>query len=65
MQGERFARMWEFYLAAVELGFLDGSNMVYQLLLSERRDAVPVTRDFITTAEAELKKREGVLPWTT
>ena len=33
MMGERFARMWEFYLAAVELGFLHGSNMVFQLLL--------------------------------
>ncbi len=63
MQGERFARMWEFYLAAVELGFRDGSNMVYQLLLSEKRDAVPVTRDFITAAEEGLKAREGVLPW--
>jgi cyclopropane-fatty-acyl-phospholipid synthase len=47
MQGERFARMWEFYLAAVELGFLNGSNMVFQLLLAEKRDAVPVTRGFI------------------
>jgi len=55
--------MWEFYLAAVELGFRDGSNMVYQLLLSEKRDAVPVTRDFITHAEEALKAREGVLPW--
>jgi cyclopropane-fatty-acyl-phospholipid synthase len=63
MQGERFARMWEFYLAAVELGFRNGSNMVYQLLLSEKRDAVPVTRDFITAREAELATREGGLPW--
>ncbi len=63
MQGERFARMWEFYLAAVELGFRDGSNMVYQLLLSGKRDAVPVTRDFITIREAELATREGGLPW--
>jgi cyclopropane-fatty-acyl-phospholipid synthase len=63
MQGERFARMWEFYLAAVELGFLHGSNMVYQLILSEARDTVPVTRDFITATEADLKQREGSLPW--
>jgi cyclopropane-fatty-acyl-phospholipid synthase len=65
MKGERFARMWEFYLAAVELGFLNGSNMVFQLLLSEKRDAVPVTRDFIAVAEAELRKRETALPWTS
>jgi cyclopropane-fatty-acyl-phospholipid synthase len=43
--------MWEFYLAAVELEFLHGSNMVFQLLLSTRRDAVPITRDFIADAE--------------
>jgi cyclopropane-fatty-acyl-phospholipid synthase len=40
--GERFARMWEFYLGAAALGFLHGSNMVFQLLVSERRDDVPV-----------------------
>ena len=47
---ERFCRMWEFYLAAVELGFLHGSNMVFQLLLSPKRDAVPIVRDFMTPA---------------
>ncbi|MGB7458806.1 MAG: cyclopropane-fatty-acyl-phospholipid synthase, partial [Pseudolabrys sp.] len=44
-------RMWEFYLAAVELEFLHGSHMVFQLLLSTRRDAVPITRDFMIDAE--------------
>ena len=52
---ERFARMWEFYLVAVELGFLNGSNMVYQVLLSKERDAVPITRDFITDNERALE----------
>ena len=47
---ERFCRMWEFYLAAVELGFLNGSNMVFQLLLSTRRDAVPIVRDYMFEA---------------
>lgn len=63
MQGERFARMWEFYLAAVELGFLNGSNMVFQLLLAEKRDAVPVTRSFIERGEEALRLRESKLPW--
>ena len=44
---DAFCRMWEFYLCAVELGFLHGSNMVFQLLLSRERDAVPIIRDFI------------------
>ena len=48
---ERFCRMWEFYLAAVELGFLNGSNMVFQLLLSTQRDAVPIDRAYMFEAE--------------
>jgi len=51
---ERFCRMWEFYLGAVELGFLHGSNMVFQLLLSKQRDAVPIIRDFIVDDERQL-----------
>lgn len=53
----RFCRMWEFYLIAVEMGFLHGSNMVFQLLLSKTRDAVPITRDFITDDERILAAR--------
>lgn len=48
---ERFCRMWEFYLAAVELEFLHGSHMVFQLLLSITRDAVPIRRDYMIEAE--------------
>jgi cyclopropane-fatty-acyl-phospholipid synthase len=48
---ERFCRMWEFYLAAVELEFLHGSHMVFQLLLAKSRDAVPITRDFMLDDE--------------
>lgn len=51
---ERFCRMWEFYLGAAELGFLHGSNMVFQLLLSKKRDAAPIDRNFIFEAEREL-----------
>lgn len=51
---DAFCRMWEFYLCAVELGFLHGSNMVFQLLLSKERDAVPIIRDFIQDNERKL-----------
>lgn len=44
---ERFCRMWEFYLSSVELGFLHGSNMVFQLILSKKRDAMPIIRDYM------------------
>ena len=56
---ERFCRMWEFYLSAAELGFVDGSNMVFQLLLSRERDAVPLIRDYITDDGRELTGRLG------
>ena len=48
---ERFCRMWEFYLAAVELEFLHGSHMVFQILVSKTRDAVPIIRDFMVDDE--------------
>ena len=51
---ERFARMWEFYLSAVEMSFLHGSNFVFQLLLAKERDAVPIRRDFILGNERRL-----------
>jgi cyclopropane-fatty-acyl-phospholipid synthase len=44
---ERFCRMWEYYLAAAQVGFRNGSNMVFQLLLSRRIDSVPITRAFM------------------
>ena len=47
LHDERFCRMWEYYLAAVEVGFRHGSQMVFQLLLSTRVDAVPILRDFM------------------
>jgi cyclopropane-fatty-acyl-phospholipid synthase len=42
---ERFCRMWEYYLAAVDVGFSSGTNMVFQLLLSPKIDAVPILRE--------------------
>ena len=47
--------MWEFYLCAVEISFLHGTNMVFQLMLSLERDAVPIVRDFIVENEKELR----------
>ena len=55
----RFVRMWEFYLAAAEAGFREHAMMVFQLQLTKRQDVVPVTRDYIMYAEAQLRAREG------
>ncbi len=43
----RFRRMWEFYLAGAELGFRHGGHMVFQIQLTKKRDAVPLTRDYL------------------
>jgi len=48
---ERFCRMWEFYLTACELGFRYAGQMVFQMQLAKRQDAVPLTRDYITDWE--------------
>ena len=39
--------MFEFYLCASELAFRRGGNMVIQVQLAARQDAVPLTRDYM------------------
>jgi len=48
---ERFCRMWEFYLMTSELSFRHQGQMVFQIQLAKRGDAVPITRDYITAFE--------------
>lgn len=55
---ERFCRMWEFYLAASEMSFCFGGLMVFQIQVAKRIDAVPLTRDYISRAEAEIAMTE-------
>jgi hypothetical protein len=38
----------EFYLVACEMLFRNGPLMVFHLQLAKRRDAVPLTRDYVT-----------------
>jgi cyclopropane-fatty-acyl-phospholipid synthase len=48
---ERFGRMWEFYLAGCEVAFRHMGQMVFQMQIARRQDAVPLTRDYITDFE--------------
>ena len=68
LYGNRFCRMWEFYLAACEMLFRNGPLMVFHMQLARQRDAAPLTRDYITdfdrraiplAAVAEQVFREG------
>jgi cyclopropane-fatty-acyl-phospholipid synthase len=52
---ERFARMWEFYLAAAEMSFRKQNLMNFQIQLTKRQGIVPITRDYVTREEAKLR----------
>jgi cyclopropane-fatty-acyl-phospholipid synthase len=46
--GERFARMWEFYLAVCEASFRWRDMVVFQLQFAKRHGAVPITRNYLS-----------------
>ena len=48
---ERFCRMWEFYLAGCEVAFRYMNQMVFQIQIARKQDAVPLTRDYMVDAE--------------
>jgi cyclopropane-fatty-acyl-phospholipid synthase len=52
---ERFARMWEFYLAGSEMSFRKQKMMNFQIQLTKRQGVVPITRDYIQHEEARLR----------
>jgi cyclopropane-fatty-acyl-phospholipid synthase len=52
---ERFWRMWIFYLAGASMAFLHGGLCNYQVQLARRRDAVPVTRDYMFEGERAMR----------
>lgn len=47
LKGERFVRMWRYYLAASEQTFRHGPQDVFQFQLSRKVNAVPITRDYL------------------
>jgi cyclopropane-fatty-acyl-phospholipid synthase len=57
MYDERFCRMWEFYLAGCEMSFRHGDQMVFQIQLARRLDAVPLTRDYMMDTEQKVVAR--------
>jgi cyclopropane-fatty-acyl-phospholipid synthase len=44
---ERFCRMWEFYLAGAEMAFRHEHQVVFQIQIARRVDALPITRDYM------------------
>ena len=57
---EQFCRMWDFYLASSEATFRFLDLNVFQFQLVKRRDALPVTRDYMVDTERALVAMEKV-----
>jgi cyclopropane-fatty-acyl-phospholipid synthase len=55
--GERFCRMWEFYLQGSEMSFRVGGLCNFQLQLAKKVDVVPLTRDYIHDDAAAAQSR--------
>jgi cyclopropane-fatty-acyl-phospholipid synthase len=53
MADERFCRMFEFYLAAVELAFRRQGHVTFQLQLARGIETLPLTRDYMMEGSAE------------
>ncbi|HVY42229.1 MAG TPA: cyclopropane-fatty-acyl-phospholipid synthase family protein [Hyphomicrobiaceae bacterium] len=60
MYDERFCRMWEFYLVSAEMMFRTGSQLVFHMQLARKRDAVPITRDYVTDLQRQYMQVEPV-----
>lgn len=55
--GERFFRMWTFYLAGATAAFESGGMCNYQIQYIRNRRSLPITRDYIAQAERDLLAR--------
>lgn len=55
--GERFYRMWIFYLAGATAAFESGGMCNYQIQYVRNRRSLPITRDYIAEAERDLMVR--------
>ncbi|WP_298357046.1 cyclopropane-fatty-acyl-phospholipid synthase family protein [Rhodoblastus sp.] len=65
MVERRFRRMWEYYLAASEMGFRYLGLMNFQIQLTRQIEAAPLTRDYMFQAEgpdAESGRRAKTKP---
>jgi cyclopropane-fatty-acyl-phospholipid synthase len=49
---DRYCRMWRFYRIAAEMRFIEGHQVVFQVQLARRKDAVPLTGDYLYQEEA-------------
>jgi cyclopropane-fatty-acyl-phospholipid synthase len=60
---ERMFRMWQFYLAGAEQSFLSGGLVNFQIITTRRKDALPITRDYLVDEAARLQKLDYAPQW--
>ena len=60
---ERFFRMWQFYLVGAEAAFRYGAMVNWQIQYVRRRDALPMTRDFMYEEERRLRALDEEPAW--
>jgi cyclopropane-fatty-acyl-phospholipid synthase len=60
---ERFFRMWQFYLVGAEAAFRYGGMVNWQLQYVKRRDAIPMTRDYMYEESERLRGLEEPPEW--
>lgn len=56
---ERFCRMWRYYLLACELSFRFDKQVVFQFQLAPSQNNVPLTRDYLYSAQPSHLQREA------
>ncbi|PQV56432.1 cyclopropane-fatty-acyl-phospholipid synthase [Defluviimonas denitrificans] len=59
LQDDRFCRMWRYYLAGSEMTFRYGDQCVFQFQLARKRDAVPLTREYLYDSPLLAAERQG------
>jgi len=62
IRDETFCRMWEFYLAASEAAFRHQNLVVFQVQLTKRVNALPMTRDYMFKTERGIIEHETAEP---
>jgi cyclopropane-fatty-acyl-phospholipid synthase len=60
---EQFYRMWEFYLCGAEQSFRNGTLVNWQLQYVKRRDAIPMTREYMHDESARLRGADVAPAW--
>jgi len=63
MFDDRLFRMWQFYLAGAEQAFRNGGMVNFHIQSVRRRDALPMTRDYIGEQSARLRAADTAPEW--